>query len=830
MSLFYTNVCRKGNKILVRGYKDGVRFKYDEWYSPTLYYTTTKQTSYRDIFGKYVSPKRFDDMWGTKKFIEDNDDVDGFDVYGLDRHEYAFINENFRNCEPDTSKIKVCYLDIENKIGVGKVDPYRAANPITAISMVYKDITFALAYKEDYQPKEEDVKYIKCKDEADLLEKFLKIWSSDSFGPDVVTGWNVQLYDIPYIYNRIGIVLGEDQQKKLSPWNVIRSREVNTKFSKEKQIVYNILGIEIIDYMDAYKKFITSGKPKYSLEYIAEEELGEKKVSYRPEYKNLDDLYERNFPLYMDYNIKDSKLVQRLEEALGFLDLMYTVAYETGTNYSDAFGTVTQWDVAIHNHLIEQNIVIPTSKSSAFSGKPIGGFVKEPIGGRHDWVVSYDVTSMYPMTIIGYNISPETLVKYDPGIIEEDIVSGKFKRESTQDNVIAPNGSQFTKMFQGFLPKLMEELFEKRYKYKKKMQEHQELYEKDHRESDKILAKRYEILQLATKVRLNGLYGALANNYFRWNDLRLAEAITTAGRTAIKWAAKYMNAYLNRYLGTDNEDYVLYCDTDSMYICFEKVVEKSGLTDTNEIIDYLDDFSKNKVQKALDAFYVALSKKMNCYKQAMQMKREVICDRAVFVAKKKYILNVWDNEGLRYEEPKRKATGIEAVRSSTPDVVRKYIENVLDLILNGEEDDAQKYAKEKYKEYCGLGFEEIAFPRSVNNLEKYSDPHTIYGKGTPIQVRGSLLYNHYVKEAGIESEYDLITDGNKIAFCYLRMPNPINENVIACPGPLPKEFGLEEYIDHDVQFEKAFNDPLDDLMKAVGWKNLKSNTIRGLFK
>jgi DNA polymerase elongation subunit (family B) len=355
---------------------------------------------------------------------------------------------------------------------------------------------------------------------------------------------------------------------------------------------------------------------------------------------------------------------------------------------------------------------------------------------------------------------------------------------------------------------------------------------------------RYHNLQLAKKIQLNSAYGALANAYFRWYDLENAEAITKAGQLSIRWIEIKINEYLNDILKTENKDYVLAADTDSVYVCLDELVKKiygiNPTVPTEKIIDFLDRVSKDKIQPFIDESYAELAEYVNAYEQRMFMKRENIANKAIWTAKKRYIMNVYDSEGVRYNQPELKMMGIEAIRSSTPSVCRDYIKQTRQLIMNNDEQTVQQYIEKIREEFKLLKFEDIAFPRSVslsatkliggrNVVTPYADKASIYRKGTPIQVKGALLYNHYLKQLKLDKTYEEIKDGEKIKFCYLKTPNVIRDSVISCPTQLPSEFNLNSYLDYETQFVKGFLDPIDVILNVIGWHHEKRSTLEDFF-
>jgi len=843
---FYTNVSKfKGDYIYVRGFDETGRFQRKVKYEPTLYQPSQQNTGYYNIYGQNVKPKLYDSISKCHEELKLYDGVRGKEFYGLTRWPYIYIYDTYKNLNPDTSKINIVLIDIEVASDDGFPEPLHADKEVTAISLRRRDLKIILGCG-DFVTDEKNTYYIKCKNEYQLLCKFLEIWNE--LDADVVTGWNTEFFDIPYLVHRIRRIVDEDAVNKLSPWGIITKNTVRRN-SKE-EITYNIGGVSCLDYLAVYRKFQLDPRESYRLDYIAEVELGVKKIDYS-EYGNLFALYKENFQKFIEYNIRDTDLIFMLEEKLGFLEQIFAISYDAKVNYIDALASVLIWDVIIHNYLLDKNVVINPRSISEMNRSIEGGFVKEPITGMHKWVMSFDLNSLYPHLIQQYNISPDTrassnaeLYNLTRNISVDHLLDKKIDTEVLKkyDYTMTPNGQFYRRDVRGFLPALMKEMYDDRTKYKQKMIEAKQEYEKTPTKELEIDISRYHNLQLAKKIQLNSAYGALANQYFRWFDLENAEAITKAGQLSIRWIERKLNEYLNKLLKTNDKDYVLAVDTDSVYIVFDELVNQvlpNG--QTNEIVEFLDRVAKTKIESYIDKCYEELADYMNAVSQKMFMKRENIADKAIWTAKKRYIMNVHDSEGVRYNEPKLKMMGIEAIRSSTPGVCRDYIKKTLELIMNESETVVQKYIADIRKEFNTLKFEQIAFPRSVNFLtwketsdgqrypDTYADKKNIYKKGTPIQVKGALIYNHYLDKYNLTKKYESINDGEKIKFSYLKKPNPLHDMVISCPDTLPTEFKLEEYIDYEMQFVKGYLDPVNVILNTIGWNHEKKATLEDFF-
>lgn len=835
---FYTSFHQFGNRVLLRGYEFGNRVQKKLSYEPTLYVTkgseSAAKTKFRLLDGTPVHPIKFDGIREARDFMKKYDDVENFKVYGSTNFAYCCIHEEYKGqIDYDPSLISVVYLDIETDSSNGFPDIGTANRAITAITMRRNHWIVALGLK-DYTPHEENVEYVKCSDEHTLLSTFLDLWESRRFNPDILTGWNIENFDVPYIVRRITNLLGEDQAKRLSPWKIVDEKtKSSAKIGRGGQGVsegydtfFDIVGVSVLDYMKLYKKFSFSNQESYALNFIAEKDLDEQKLDYSM-YGSLHEFYVKDHQKFMEYNIHDVNLVVKLEDKHRFIEQVMAMSYDAKVNYNDTFGTVRPWDTIINNYLLDKSIVIPPSQSTDRIVDIVGGYVKDPIIGMHEWVVSFDLTSLYPHLIMQYNISPETYRgKMHKTFTVDEAVLGAYdaiRDKLISDNItVCPNSSIYSREVQGFFPALMEKMFNDRKKYKELMLEAKKKFEetKDPEWGKKISA--YHNLQLAKKIQLNSAYGALANKYFRWFSIENAEAITTAGQLSIKWIERKINQYLNELLKTENKDYVIAIDTDSMYINMSGLVEhvfaeKRKSIDTAEVVSFLDRACKNKIEPFIAKCYDELGVYVNAYQQKMHMKRESIADKGVWTGKKHYVMHVHNEEGVAYSVPKMKMVGIEAVRSSTPKVCRESIKKALVVLMTEGKESLIKYVDNFHEEFNRLKFEDVAFPRGLSNLDGYADSSSIYKKGTPIQVRGALLYNHYLKKRGLTDKYQLLSDGDKIKFCYLKKPNPIHENIIATSGELPEELGLHKYIDYDMQFDKAFLDPIKSITDALGW-------------
>ena len=553
------------------------------------------------------------------------------------------------------------------------------------------------------------------------------------------------------------------------------------------------------------------------------------------EYENFKDFYTSDWQKFIEYNIQDVELIDLLEDKMKLIELALTMAYDAKVNLEDVYSQVRMWDTMIYNYLLPKNIVVPPRKGANKDEKYAGAYVKEPTPGLYEWVVSFDLNSLYPHLIMQYNISPETLVdrKHPQATVErllnqEIDISGEY--------CVCANGAQYRKDIHGFLPEMMQKIYDERKIYKKRMLKSKQSLENAKTPAETVALQkdvaRFNNIQMARKIQLNSAYGAIGNQYFRYYNLANAEAITLSGQVSIRWIENQMNQYLNKVLKTDSKDYVIASDTDSIYLNLGPLVNtiyKDREKDYSSVVTFLDKVCSMELEPFIDRSYESLATYVGAYEQKMQMKRETIANKGIWTAKKRYILNAWDIEGVRFAEPKLKIMGIEAVKSSTPGPCRQKIKDALKIIMNGTEADVQKFIADFREEFCKMPVEDIAFPRGCNGVTKWSNPATLYSKGTPIHVRGAILYNYYVKKNELTSKYPLIQDGEKVKYVYLKTPNKINENVISFFQQLPKEFALDNMVDHELQFNKSFLEPLKVILDTIGWKPEKINTLEFLF-
>lgn len=823
-------------------------FKVFKEYPFRFFSPSKEETGWTDIKGnplKEIVAVSIADFNSKTKVVQEYN----YALYGTSKLEYQYIYEEFKDA-PNNSLINVGYFDIETaRDEINGYSPAKDAfNPIISISLILNGKIFYWATKDLSARFCEihKVEFFWFMTEKEMLNHFLKFVGNGAI--DVLTGWNIETYDIPYTINRaarIGLT-----ETIVSPFKKIVPRTLHDSFGNEQQS-YNIIGIEILDYLALYKKFTYVTRDNYRLDTIAYCELGEKKVDYS-EMKNLQELYETDFERFSEYNIKDSLLVKRLDDKLKLINLCASIAYGAGVNFTDALGTVKMWTFQYYK-LLMNKFVVPPMENKVPNAQVIGGFVKDPLLGLHDWVVTFDLASLYPHNQFCANISNDKLLEDDECHQELlDLRKTIKEKYSSLDDIIAclsrlevdltvlkkhdvcmtPNLQFFKRDSRGFMPEALKFIYEERSRVKKKMLALKQ--EKENTQDEKIKAKlsdeiaQLDVTQLGLKIELNSAYGATANENFVFFDPRIAEAITSIGQVAIQFIARKFNEYFNTVLKIDG-DIVIASDTDSAYLRFGPLVRQHFANKTQgEIINILDRICKEKMQPLINKSYTELADYLNCFEMAWSMKREKIAPKACFVAKKRYFMLIVDDEGVRLKEPKLKITGLDAVRSSTPEICREALKKAFKLILTKDESALQEYVEQFEMEFNKAPIIDICCPRSVSDIEKFLDSQGKALKGMPIGVTAAYTYNNSIKKYDPSAE--TIKSGDKLSFICLKKPNKFQSHVIGFPGYIPESIGLEEKdIDRAQQFTKTFEHPLGIILGIIGWNSRKINDLSSFF-
>jgi DNA polymerase elongation subunit (family B) len=838
---FYTSVCRIGNNICVREQTDTGPNKYKVKYEPTLYTTSNAESGLKTLYGDTVKPVKPGTMSACRDYIKQYKDVGGFHVFGQTDYVLAYINEFYpEEIHFDIKRISAWVLDIETFLPedengriTGFPHPEDADAPINLIAL--QDLHTRQVYSFGYREftGKADTKYMNCGTEKEMLKQVILFWNQKSV--EICTGWNVDGFDILFLYNRIVKVLGVEWANKLSPWETVEVKKSTFRGKDQYKVI--IYGVTVLDYMELYKKFSMVKQESYSLSHISLEELGEDKLDHS-EYKNFNDFARRGWnEKFVPYNARDCQLVGKLDDKLKLLELALTISFLAKINFDNVFGPVRTWDAIIHNALLKENKVIPLKDQDGDSHHESieGAYVKDPKVGFIRWPISIDAESLYPSNAIMLNMSPETYL----GMVEcslEMMLKGISPTPGEME-CLSPIGAKFRKDFQGIIPRLFEGLKITRKSVKKDMLQLKQQYEID---KDKALPSKISALdnkQQALKILLNSAYGALGNKGFRFYNPNIAESITSLGQYALKIIEAELDAILcKRFKMPEGTKFVVYCDTDSVFFEMGPVVDKyfAG-KEKAVIVKALEKIAVDIIQHEVDHLMEKVSKMTNAYKKTLYFKLENVGDIALWVSKKKYIVRVHSSEGVTYAKPKYKVMGLDIVKSSTPAWVRTKLKGSLDLIFDTDESTVQKFLADSRADFIKLPVDQIAFPRGANNIDSFANPVTIYNSRsegtTPMHVRAALLYNYHVKKLGLDGTYPLIPSGSKIRFVYLKMPNAINENIIGFPADehLPEELGLDQYIDRDLQFDKTMVASMQNILDAIGWNAVEVSSLDAFF-
>lgn len=985
MTVFYTNVARQGNDLLIRIADDkGSRKLIRKKFEPTLYLPTADYQNVEKVglLNEPLISKKFASMRDADNYLEEYKEVEGSAIYGQTNYPYQFIAHSFPGkIEPDYNNIHIANLDIEvfsagwkngamtkgpfphatieshtfkgseNRIrrfhkqvlanhefvrehfpmsyisnnvtdefpvlDQGKITQnMNAAFPITLIQLQdmkeNKFKVWGMPCSKDrnkfvYDPDDEqigglDVEYMEFVTEQDLLRSFLDYWESRQF--DGWTGWNIEQFDSPYLVERINQVLGEAATNRLSPWGMIKKRIIKDK--KGDVTTYQFVGCPMLDMHQIYKKHTYTTRERYSLDWIAYCELGEKKLDYS-ESKTLFDLYFDDYVKHTRYGIKDVKLVWRLEQKLRLIQLMFVLAYRTKSNFEDGLGTVAPWLAMCYYRLYEKGMVPKIQRVFTGDTEFEGAYVMEVAPGIYYWVFSEDLNSLYPHIYQQYNLGPETIV--DDKHIRREIIEAmceelavcmndmatpmhkrrhlkalhdKLKRAIDErlhvvDELVnlgvftfetlkrynvsfTPNVQFFRNDKMSFLSEIFRGIYADRkvekgtgLKYEQWAGWCEEMSKGDFQLESAMKSKFYDpewyaehkdinleslmkaflmweglgisqdTLQQGLKILMNAGYGAGSNVWFKeYFNINIAEAVTTCGQLINKWNKKYTDEYLNSVCETSGLDYVIAGDTDSNYICVERLVKKMwpDETDHHVLVDNIDNWIKQNYQGKTTEWATMLCDTMNGFEQRMVWEREVIASAAVWRAKKMYAMAVYDSEGIKFEKPKIKYKGLEARKSTTPEWCRERLVKCYEKILLGTETEVQELIAGFKEEYMKLGVDDIAQASGVSDIEKWLDANGNYISGTHFAAKACIVYNKFIDNEKYE-ELGLtpIESGDKVSIVTLKPGNPVGNDRIAFPDFLPSELGLDKWVDYHTTFNKTFIEPIESILKIMGWSS-----------
>ena len=762
--------------------------------------------------------------------------------------EIRVLVDNYTDSDEVSFGHKVMIFDIEVEITDGFPNIKRAQNTITSIAfndpLLDKYFCYVLDSTNKLKENNGDDIIVSFKDEYDLLNAFFKKYME--IQPTILTGWNVEFFDVPYLYNRASQVVGQNVANLLSPISQVHWSDFHKR--------YKIAGVNILDYLALYKRYTFSERPSYRLDDICEYEIGEKKVAYEG---TLNDLYKNELEKFVQYNLQDVKLVKKLDDKLDFIGIARGLAHLGHIPYEDVFMSSRYLEGAILVYLRKNSIVAPNKLKKDENikyEKFTGAYVQEPQSGKHDWVYDLDITSMYPSCIMSLNISPETKLGKIEGWNPEEFLkkdnrktysfvsNGNLINRYTETELknmleneqigIATNGVMYRTDKDGLLPALLRKWFDERVEYRN-------LSKKFYDAGDKEKSEYFERRQYLQKIVLNSLYGVLGLPTFRFYDVDNAEAVTYTGQSLIKFTKKAANAYYNRELN-DKEDYCIYIDTDSVFYSATPLIKKR-YTDLDTSND--DQMTKvilniaNEVQSYLNRGYDYFAKKFcNLDKHRFNIKQEVIAKSGLFVTKKRYGLKIINDNGKKVN--KMMIKGLDTVRSSFPVAMREMLGKLLeDILMDVPKVQLDKFIINFKNSMKLMDFNKIAIPIGVKGIHKYRNDNDYIFKshklGTPIHVKSALYYNDFLKYKKIEKQYSGISNGEKIKWVYLKQ-NPLNLNTIAYKGyedpPQVLDF-IRQYINPDKIYKHALHKKIMMLYGSMNWSEPtdSSKTIERFF-
>lgn len=857
----YTDVFQYKNKLLVRNIEGLKKISF----RPSLFIPTKNETEYTNMFGKNLRQVHFDKISDMRDYRKQYQDIQ--DIHGNYSAVTQYLHSTYRSdIEYDLTKVIIYSIDIETTTEKGFPNPELPEEEINVITMtdVVTDKAITLttldADLNQIKKKYPFAKVMVMENEVELIKKFIFLFSRRY--PHILTSYNGEGFDIPYLTNRALGIVPEAYFKRLSPWGLVRASEILDPMTKEKKVNYEWIGIQLIDYLPLYKKFSQASPEDYKLDTVANHELGENKVE-NP-YDTFQEFYEKSPTLFVEYNIKDALLINRLDRKRKLLAQIVDTAYYAKVNYIDVFKPMRVWDSLIHDYLYQQNVIVHNPPKKKLEKKIIGAAVKEPIPGIYDWTVSFDAKALYPSIARSLNMSPETVVNTE-SIFEdalcgiERLLGGYDETDDLKKNnySLSANGFYFRRDKMGLFPTMFSRIGKRRDDAKNRMLELDAFIQANPDKATDEMRNEKETMnskQGSSKILNNSGYGVMAAEHFRFFDTRISEGITATGQFVIKTAEQFLNKRLNEYFKTEGIDYVLYSDTDSLFVKFGGVLsdkvkkEKSS----QEITNFLDKFAKTYLADVLEEAMNDIGTRLNVFENHLYFKREMINQNHLMYKKKKYACALIDSEGVRYQNPEIKVKGIEIVRRTTPMVVRKYLKTSVNKMLIEGYDSFLEYFEEirdswhdhDYKDILlGIGNngmdvysttddkgedgieEEKENESGLDMLEKYQDDGKVYKKGTPYHIKASLIYNHKIKELGLDKKYPLIQNRDKVKIAFLKMPNKLMVDTIAFPDKLPVEFEVESMIDYERHFEKTYLSTIKRLSDAIGWKLERSYSL-----
>lgn len=836
----YRNVYYDPREQLVKLFtwdKDGRRIAMDCSYNPYLWIESKGKTGQKSLFNTDVIKKEFGNQWDRSKYIRESGRTRIFENIGP---EHQFLIDTFwKNHQDDTFSqhpLKIFYIDIETYSPDAFPIPSEAKDVINVItifdSLKNKFITWGLGKITKDIP---NCKYVKCDSEVVLLSKFLEYLEKDY--PDIITGWNTEFFDIPYIINRMYNVLGEEAVKRLSPVRNVFKRSITGQFGRE-QDKYYIKGVSCLDYLDVYKKFSVGLRESYKLDAIAEYELEEKKIDYGN--TNLSSLADDDWQTFVEYNVQDVNLIVKMEDKLRYLELLRMLAYVGCTTFESAMGTLSTITGAVVMKGKEQGMVIPTFvKDSTHHQRYEGAYVGEPQRGFQKNILSFDANSLYPNTMISLNLSPETkigtivsktvddvTIKHINGqtfVLKNDAFS-KFVR----DEKIAVSKAKvlFTQARKGIVPEIVDRLYQQRVEIKKELKECKlkllklKKSDTEYREVKRKID-RLDIKQFTIKILINTVYGYFGNKHAPIGDSDIARSITLTGQAVIKQSNKILRDYIKKQSGNEQDDPIIYNDTDSSYISIKPIVDAKNIKftdDNNRVTEDVYGEAQN-IEDYLNAEITKWSRKsLNSLDSRFVFKRECICDVGVFLQKKRYVLHVLDDEGIPVN--KYKYTGVEVVRSTIPNAIKPYVKEIIETMLSTQDlSKTDKVFLEAYDTFKKLPVEDIAFVMGLKDYTKYADRCDGYNtvKSMPIHTKAAYFYNLMISKFEVDADFEKLDTGDKVRYFYVKQPNRYGLSIMGYKYYLPDQLKEVFLPDTELMFEKVIFSIIERFYESVGW-------------
>lgn len=835
----YRNVCynpRDESVTLFTWNKEGERIMTDVSFNPYLFVETTLESDATSIFETPLRKRVFRDTRTRNNYIKE---LGTNRVFENIRPEQQFLIDTYgkQNEDLDFSQhpLRIHYVDIEVYCPDFFPTPEEASQPINVITIYDSlDKCFYTWGTKKLAKKIKNCEYVYCETETILLQCVLNFIHRSS--PDIISGWNSEGFDMPYIINRTTRILDEEQAKLLSPVRNIYSRMMTGAFGREQQRWY-INGVSCVDYLDVYKKFSVGLRESYKLDAIAERELGERKVDYGN--TNLSALADDDWQTFVEYNVQDVNLLVRMEDKLRYLELLRMLAYTGLTTIESAMGTLSVITGATIIKARSKGLVVPTFiKDHSNAAKYEGAYVGEPQRGFQHDVISFDANSLYPNTMISLNLSPETKVgkitHKDDTHVHITHVSGKsyqlthekFLDFIKRDNISVTKAKVlFSQNKKGIMPEIVDNIYQQRVDIKKdlkklklklsKMKKSDETYSET-----KKLADQLDIKQFTLKILINTVYGYFGNKHAPIGDPDIARSITLTGQAVIKKSNDILREYIDKH-GSSGPDPIIYNDTDSSYISINRLmkrISKPFHIDGKISEDSYD--QSERIEEHLNKRITRWSESvLNSKDSRFVFKRECMSDVGIFLQKKRYVMRVLDDEGIPTD--KFKYTGVEVVRSTIPAPIKPYIKQIIETMMTTEtRSTTNDVFLKAYDKFKSLPVEDYSFVMGISDYEKYSTRCNgfVTCKGMPAHVKAAYYYNMLLEKLNLTGKYEAIETGDKVRYFYVNQPNKYGISAIAYKYYYPEEFESIFQPDIEKMFEKLIFSIIERFYEAVNWR------------